>query len=226
MPTGPQSPYKADTNFSRLGEDEDPSLPGGGDLDPYDSDGGKLAKDDPEVNYRYCSDPAMNCCLTCRHFESPGKCEIVAGTIRAVDTCNLYEESEQAALDEPVGRSTELPVEPRVTEAERTFQRAYDEEPDDAIDDADDEHDFMDSLFTAGWKQTEAGLFTHPSLAGHHIRVRGGRWEHRSKKEGRIASGPVSNLKHYGEVIAPLLQEVRKAMSPAAMTFRETYGRD
>jgi hypothetical protein len=72
------------------------------DPDAYDVSG-KLPKDG-EPNYRYAADPAK-ACRFCRHFmpaalKKPwagGACEIVAGAIRAVDTCDFWE---------PAGRRT------------------------------------------------------------------------------------------------------------------------
>ncbi len=48
------------------------------------------AQPDDAVNYRYAQDPARSCGL-CQHFRAPGSCELVAGVIRSVDTCNLFE---------------------------------------------------------------------------------------------------------------------------------------
>lgn len=50
----------------------------------------KAQPDDPAVNYRYARDPARSCGL-CEHFQAPGKCELVAGVIRSVDSCNFWE---------------------------------------------------------------------------------------------------------------------------------------
>lgn len=50
----------------------------------------KAPKDDPEVNYRYAADPQRSCGM-CVNFSPPGKCAIVMGVIRSVDTCNLFE---------------------------------------------------------------------------------------------------------------------------------------
>jgi len=51
-------------------------------------EGGQYEKED--VNYRYAANEAQSC-GTCTHFIAPGSCEIVAGLIRTVDVCDLFD---------------------------------------------------------------------------------------------------------------------------------------
>lgn len=48
----------------------------------------------PDVNYRYASDRKQSC-GQCTHFRSTGICEIVAGLIRRVDTCDRFEAAQE-----------------------------------------------------------------------------------------------------------------------------------
>lgn len=82
----------------------------------------KAAPDDPEINYRYSSDPTK-CCGVCEHFIIPGACELVAGVKRAVDVCDLFSPDPMggmiyAQLPEPVllPPTRDLPIGPAQTE--------------------------------------------------------------------------------------------------------------
>jgi hypothetical protein len=60
-----------------------------GPLDPEDlAPGDQFTKED--ANYRMAAAPSR-ACGQCRHFVGPGACELVAGLIRAIDTCDLFE---------------------------------------------------------------------------------------------------------------------------------------
>ncbi len=66
------------------------TLPGGEDAPTPAGDAERLQPDSAEVNLRYARDPARSC-GTCRHFRAPGSCELVAGLVRPVDVCDLWE---------------------------------------------------------------------------------------------------------------------------------------
>lgn len=46
--------------------------------------------DKTEANYRYAADQSRSC-GTCQHFQGDGSCDMVAGLIRPIDTCDFYE---------------------------------------------------------------------------------------------------------------------------------------
>jgi len=79
----------------RLSEDDDPRRVGHPlGMKPQDDDGSdepregaQQSKDD--VNYRYAIDQSKSC-GTCVNFDGESGCRIVAGLIRAVDTCDMW----------------------------------------------------------------------------------------------------------------------------------------
>ncbi len=48
-----------------------------------------------EVNYRYAADQFQRCGV-CKFFDAPSGCKIVAGLIRPVDVCDLFERAKSA----------------------------------------------------------------------------------------------------------------------------------
>src|SRR5207244_3152178 len=54
-------------------------------------------KEDPQVNYRYGADKSRMC-GQCVHFREGGACEIVAGLIRRVDTCDKFKADESGLV--------------------------------------------------------------------------------------------------------------------------------
>jgi hypothetical protein len=134
-------------------QDSSTTLPGGasdGDMAADSTTLGvpKLQPADVTVNYRYATDP-MESCGQCEFFSLPGKCQIVAGPIRAVDTCQRWSQA-----DEPLVTpgEEELPVEPAprgAEEAAREFRRKYDSEdqPEEEPDDAEEAKQHIDKNF-------------------------------------------------------------------------------
>jgi len=68
--------------------DDDDLDPAVDEEDGSEDDEGKASKE--AVNYRYASDPRRSC-GRCAHFRGPAGCELVAGMILKVDTCDLFE---------------------------------------------------------------------------------------------------------------------------------------
>lgn len=69
-----------------MGRREDEELP---------SEGMKFTKED--ANYRYAADPKRSC-DDCVYFVDDGSCEIVAGLIRRVDTCDHFKADESGRV--------------------------------------------------------------------------------------------------------------------------------
>jgi hypothetical protein len=76
-------------------------------LDHIPPAGSKFGKEDSEVNYRYASIPEKSC-GECQHFLEPGSCEIVAGLIRRVDTCNKFHPEDPGVVRAKLVSATEV----------------------------------------------------------------------------------------------------------------------
>lgn len=77
--------------FTDEEEQEDPENAGADDLEPEPE---QFTKE--ETNYRYSGVPDRSCGV-CRYYEDPGGCQLVAGLIRPVDVCDLFEPREEGA---------------------------------------------------------------------------------------------------------------------------------
>lgn len=99
----------------------------------------RFEKDD--VNYRYASDETRSC-DECVHFRKNGSCELVAGLIRRVDTCDQWK-----GVNEPFGvfRGQREPLGPVQATLVTGASEGWDDDPFDTDPFADcdpDEQDF------------------------------------------------------------------------------------